>query len=537
MALLTLQRSIVDTKIRFSIVVLILATIISFGSFYAIDYLRFSFERQKMSVMALQYRAEYLARQQGISLLAAVPESITHELLPTVRTSYAQGVPVLTYHSIVSNSTGAPDTMSGFEGANVRLDTFKDQLFALKAAGWQTVSYADFEAFIRGEKQLPEKSFLLTFDDGAKESFYPVQPLLEALDYSAVMFLLPSHSLGNNSTYYLNRDEVEFMLSTGRWTVQSHGQDIHTTVPTNSEGTLQDNALSNRAWLTAHNRLETHEEYAARIHTDLATAKQHIEQAFDIPVTGFAFPFGDYGQNISNNPEAQATIMRIALQSYSLAFYQNWNRGNFTFNYPNPRAFLIKRIPVRPEWSGDDLLARLQAASPKALPYGETPHVESGWESDWGTMTMESGGMRLRAASSTTGALATLDGTYTWDEYEVEVSAAWDHGYMMLLFDVQSEQIARACVFSDAGTVQLQERTPVDIFVLREAKAPEVGPGTHTIGAVSIGTTVKCLFDGEEIINATLANASGGIGIESWDPAMGSADAIITNVSAKTYTW
>jgi peptidoglycan/xylan/chitin deacetylase (PgdA/CDA1 family) len=42
---------------------------------------------------------------------------------------------------------------------------------------------------MKGEKILPKKSFLLTFDDGRKDSFYPVDPVLKKLNYNAVILI------------------------------------------------------------------------------------------------------------------------------------------------------------------------------------------------------------------------------------------------------------------------------------------------------------------------------------------------------------
>ncbi len=535
MQVLALHHAIADTKIRFALLILSLAALITIGSFYLVGYLRFSIDRQLLALSALQYRTEYVSESQGLDMLAAVGSAfspIERVWLPGA--APARGVPVLTYHSIITDKNDADTgvTVSSFEGANVSLEHFKDQMFALKRAGWHSVRYADFEAYMRGQKELPEKSFLLTFDDGAKDSFYPVDPILSALGFSAVAFILPAHSTGDRSTYYLNKSEVELMQVTGNWDIQSHGQDIHLSLPTNADGSVADNALSNRAWLTSANRLETHEEYAARIEEDLAEAKRNLEVHFGVEATGFAFPFGDYGQNASNDPEGEETVLAAARKNYSLAFYQNWNQGNFTYNYPKSDAFLIKRIPVRPEWDGEKLLSVLDAASPKTLPFSGAPSASQGWVSTWGEMGIADGTMRLYAAAHTTGAIAMLDGTYAWSNYQVEAEVEWESGYVMVLFGMQNDAVGRACVYEN-GSVQLQERTAEDILIRRETKKlKEVTPGAHTVGAVLSGTTTACPFDGEYVIDATLPAMSGGVGLEAWDSEVGNAEVFIKNISA-----
>jgi hypothetical protein len=105
-----------------------------------------------------QYRMEF-NWQFGIkpapgaaSLLALIgfspPVASSQALAPTATT--AQSIPVLLYHGILPASTGADVTS---------IDTFKQQMFALKSAGWQTVSIEDFVAAMKGEKTLPPKSF------------------------------------------------------------------------------------------------------------------------------------------------------------------------------------------------------------------------------------------------------------------------------------------------------------------------------------------------------------------------------------------
>ena len=107
----------------------------------------------------------------------------------------------------------------------------------LKRAGWETVTLAEFESFMRGEQTLPEKSFLLTFDDGAKDSFYPVDPILAALDYEAVNFIIVESSEIPRTVYYLNPKEIARMIRSGRWAIGSHSFDGHRPYPVDASGT------------------------------------------------------------------------------------------------------------------------------------------------------------------------------------------------------------------------------------------------------------------------------------------------------------
>ncbi len=73
----------------------------------------------------------------------------------------ALSVPVLLYHGIVPES----------DRFSITEEVFKDQMFALKKAGYSTITLNEFYGFIHEGKSLPDKSFLLTFDDGRLDSY------------------------------------------------------------------------------------------------------------------------------------------------------------------------------------------------------------------------------------------------------------------------------------------------------------------------------------------------------------------------------
>ena len=141
--------------------------------------------------------------------------------------NYAQSVPVLVYHGIVEK----PDDI------NVSLAQFKSQMYALKIAGYQTVSLEDYTKFLNGQKQLPEKSMLLTFDDGRKDSYQLSDPILKAIDFKALMFVITEH-LSEENPYYLSASELHAMEKTGRWNVEAHSQKAHDLYPIDENGTI-----------------------------------------------------------------------------------------------------------------------------------------------------------------------------------------------------------------------------------------------------------------------------------------------------------
>lgn len=271
---------------------------------------------------------------------------------------HTASVPVLLYHRVVEE----PD------GFNITRETFKDQMFALKREGFETVSLENLLSFLKNDKKLPAKSIIITFDDGAKDSFYPVDPIIRALDYRAVNFIITGHSVSETSRdgYYLNLKELKAMVESGRWEIGSHTAYGHGQIITNEFGDLG-NYLSNRRWLSAEGRLETEQEYSDRIHQDLLGSKKKLEEALGVKPLGFAFPYGDYGYESTNVNNAVGLVKQNASEIFSLNFYQPFSNES-VLNIPEPgvESYYVKRIDVNPNWSGEELIKKLKEVEDEA---------------------------------------------------------------------------------------------------------------------------------------------------------------------------
>lgn len=348
---MNIESTVKKIKILFSLSILSVTLVIFVGMRVMKESVYVSTRYIGMAFNYLKYEAENLNRQ-GLAQAASVALFDSNQLSYT--RDYARSVPVLAYHRVVESS----------DGANVTAENFKDQMFALKEAGYRTVKLSDLEAFLRGDKYLPEKSIVLTFDDGAKDSFYPVDPILKALDFDAVNFVIGKHSvkddLENRDGYYLNRDELKAMLRSGRWEIGSHSWDCHGQIPVAETGE-RGYCLTSRLWLADQSRLETETEYLARVTGDLALAKRKLESELETKISSFAFPFGDFGYESKNLENASTTLAQATDRFYAMNFYQPFV-GESTENRPNPEAasHLVGRIKVSPEWSGQDLIKKIE---------------------------------------------------------------------------------------------------------------------------------------------------------------------------------
>lgn len=128
--------------------------------------------------------------------------AVINFLLPT-----PEGFPILEYHQ-VTNAAVDPD----FARYNVLPDEFSEQLDYLQAHGYTTITLQDFMRAVHGKATLPPKPIVLTFDDGYKDNYTEMLPILESHGMTAVVYVI-TNELGKEN--YLSLDELRDMQRRG----------------------------------------------------------------------------------------------------------------------------------------------------------------------------------------------------------------------------------------------------------------------------------------------------------------------------------
>ena len=438
----------------------------------------------------------------------------------------AESVPVLLYHGVIKK----PD------GSNILLKDFKDQMFALKKAGWQTISVEDFYGFVKEEKDLPEKSFLLTFDDGRKDGYYPVDPILKFLDYQAVIFIITEQSLKNDkNNFHLSKNELKQMLKTKRWNIQAHTNSGHELYKIGEAGE-KGHFYTNKLWLEDKNRLETEKEFTERIKSDLTAAKNKLEQELVIKVVSFAYPFGDFGQNSVNFPGSKPILQNTVKSIYPLSFYQVWPGQGFSSNYPVKDLFLFKRINVEPEWSAEDLLKKLETTGKKSLPYSDNFQKDNGWVKTWGGLLFKDDSMFLSSIPPTTGGSIFLEGSYLWDNYFLKAKTEIIKGESFsLMARYKNENNYVSCAFSPEF-IEIERVIDGERKDLAKTNKEFSLKGNHELGIAVNGTTIKCYLDDRLVLLKNDLDASlmfGGIGFKAWDSKNNNSEVIIREIKVE----
>src|SRR5262249_21340082 len=94
----------------------------------------------------------------------------------------------LTFHDVVPE--GQTPT-AGDSFYRISAGEFESVLAQLKKLGYQGISSREFRAWQRGESKLPERSVVLTFDDGYTGHLEHVAPILLRYRFTGSFFIAP----------------------------------------------------------------------------------------------------------------------------------------------------------------------------------------------------------------------------------------------------------------------------------------------------------------------------------------------------------
>jgi peptidoglycan/xylan/chitin deacetylase (PgdA/CDA1 family) len=185
-------------------------------------------------------------------------------------------VVIFGYHRFVNN-VKRPDT-------EITPAAFEAQMQELKNKNISVIPMQDFLAWRRGEKAIPSKSAILTFDDGWKSQHEVAWPILKKFNYPVTLFIYtegikPGHFSGGESMSWEQLAEM-----------RDAGVDIQGHTATHSD-------LRKPYDKVAKKKLSP-EEYEQWLDKEVAGSKQMIEQKLGVKVNCFAVPYGFHNAHI-----------------------------------------------------------------------------------------------------------------------------------------------------------------------------------------------------------------------------------------------
>jgi len=203
-----------------------------------------------------------------------------------------KGVPILMYHSVSIDA----------------------QMKYLKDNGYYTLTMDEVSNFITKNKPIPEKSVALTFDDGYKDNYTNVYPVLKQYGFKATVFVIAGNI--DKNADYLTTVQLKEM--------QNNGIDIES-------GTYENLRLGN---LTAAEQLES-----------LQNSKQVLESILNKKVNYVSYPFGSYNTN---------TLNAVNKAGYLLGLSRDGR-----WSYKTDGIYKLSRVYIGPKHTEDNFKERI----------------------------------------------------------------------------------------------------------------------------------------------------------------------------------
>lgn len=174
-------------------------------------------------------------------------------------------IPVLMYHQFVE------------ESKNTKIETyvtkkqFERHLKILKFLGYTTITFRDLEK-IGMENRFKKKYIIITVDDGYKNNYEIMYPLLKKYSMKAVIYLVSD-------------------LKYNKWDVEKYGEEK---LELMDDQEIKEMIGSNLIEFGGHtmNHVSFYETSSLEANKEIKGNKEKLEKKYNIKLTSFAYPYG-----------------------------------------------------------------------------------------------------------------------------------------------------------------------------------------------------------------------------------------------------
>lgn len=221
------------------------------------------------------------------------------------------GLPVLNYHKISSGNN--PDFLT------VTTAQLRGQFAYLNKKGYTSIFISDVLAHVEQKKPLPAKPVMITLDDGYRDNYTSLYPLLKEYNIKANIFLVAGFIQAPDNKHLAPNPMGEFMH-------------------------VAEAMEMSKDWVEFGLHTFSHQSYSKlslpEIETDLKKTKNRLQE-LGIPVQPcHAYTFGAYNQNDENKRQAMFELLQQ--NDIRLAF----RVSNWVDKLPIRNKLFISRIHV-----------------------------------------------------------------------------------------------------------------------------------------------------------------------------------------------
>lgn len=241
-------------------------------------------------------------------LLAAL--GLAGFLILTGFTMYKQNhaVAILEYHNFSEGPVGMDDPWT------VSRSAFNEQM-AYLSRNCRVVSLKTFLQEVEQDKDIPENTVVITFDDGYRSNYLVAFPIIKQYQIPVTIFIVGDYIEKGRVADYpaLSWSDMKEMADSGLVDIQSHTYALHEMI-TDASGN-QVSALMN--YTTPSGARETETEHYQRIENDLVKSSRYIESHLGTKPDILSWPFGSYDQKAMKAAKKAGFPYMVSRVAYS----------------------------------------------------------------------------------------------------------------------------------------------------------------------------------------------------------------------------
>ncbi len=222
-------------------------------------------------------------------------------------------VPILMYHHIATPPIQADAVRRDL---SVRPTAFQEQMSYLRVNGYQSIGLDDLVAYLLGQRSLPVRAVVLTFDDGYDDNYTQAFPVLKSNGFTGTFFIITDY-VGQRE--YMSWEQIAEMSRAGM-SMQAHGRTHDDLAISSAEHTV---------WQVAGSRMM-------------------LEEKLGRPVRFFCYPSGRY---------TAQTIAILRAHGYTAALTTAYGATHSASS-----LFELRRVRVRGSDTLDDFVQKLETA-------------------------------------------------------------------------------------------------------------------------------------------------------------------------------
>ncbi len=188
-----------------------------------------------------------------------IPQQIKKDVLNIKQTKEFY-VPILLYH-YVEYVKDEGDTIR--KSLNIVPIVFEEEVKTLKDAGFVFITPKDLADLYDDKIKLPKKPIILTFDDGYRDFYTDVFPILKKYNIKAIAYIVPNFLDKPNN---LTSRQLKEIVQSGLVEIGAH--------------------TMNHTYLAGLP--------LKRVRSEIEESKKYLEEKTGIPIVSFAYPYGAF---------------------------------------------------------------------------------------------------------------------------------------------------------------------------------------------------------------------------------------------------